>query len=70
MSEPVLVQACRVADFNATTQTCAAPFWTYAPTSIPTLSIADAQQIGMAIAYLLAVAFVCRIARKALNQIG
>ena len=70
MSAPALVQACLEADFNAATQTCAAPFWTYAPTSIPVLTIADAQQIGAAMAYLFAVAFVLRMARKALNQIG
>ena len=45
MNAPALVQACLEADFNAATQTCAAPFWTYAPTSIPVLTIADAQQI-------------------------
>lgn len=70
MSSPTLVQACLPADYNATTHVCAAPFWTYPPTSFPTLSIADAQEIGVAFAMLFAVAYIFRVIRKALNQIG
>lgn len=66
MSRP-LVLACMEADFNPQTGECAAPFYTYSPTGLPALSIEDAQQIGMAIAFLLAVAFVFRRLRKFLE---
>ena len=69
MSGP-LVLSCLEADYNATTGECAAPFYSYAPSAFPTLSIADAQLIGLAIAYLLAVAWVIRMAKRAINQIG
>ena len=64
----VLVQACLEADFDAATQTCTAPYWIPQPTILPALSVADAQQIGMAIAFLLAVAWVFRRVIKQLNQ--
>lgn len=64
----VLVQACLEADFDAGTQTCMAPYWIPQPTVLPALSIADAQQIGMAIAFLLAVAWVFRRVARHLNQ--
>ena len=64
----VLVQACMEADFDAATQTCTAPYWIPQPTVLPALSIEDAQQIGMAIALLLAVAWVFRRVARHLNQ--
>lgn len=66
MAQP-LVLACMEADFDPHTGECAAPFYTYSATGWPTLSIEDAQAIGMAIALLLAVAFVCRRLRKFLE---
>lgn len=63
-----LVLACEVVDYNATTGECAAPFYTEQTTVLPALSIEDAQLIGSAIAYLLAIAFVFRLLRKFLNQ--
>ena len=61
------VLTCLEADFDPATQTCAAPFYTTQPTSFPSLSIADAQQIGMAMAFVLAVAWVFRRVAKAIE---
>lgn len=66
----VLVQACMEADFDAATQTCTAPFWIPQPSVVPALTVAEAQQIGTAIAFLLAVAWVFRRVRKAIETIG
>ena len=62
-----LVLHCREADYNAATQTCAAPFYSYPESVLPTLSIADAQEIGFAFALLWATAFVALMVRKALD---
>lgn len=70
MAAAPLVLTCLPQDFNATTGECAAPFYSYAPSSWPSLSIAEAQQIGMAFAFLLAVAFTFKVVRRALNEIG
>jgi len=64
----VLVQACMEADFDAATQTCTAPYWIPQPTVLPALSVADAQQIGLAIAFLLACAWVIRRVKKQIDQ--
>jgi hypothetical protein len=64
------VMACLEADFDSETGTCAAPIWDAELTGLPQLSIADAQAIGVSFAYLFAVAFVFRLMRKALHQIG
>jgi len=64
----VYVQACLEADVDISTQTCTAPHWIPQPTVLPALSIADAQQIGIAIAFLLAVAWVFRRVARHLNQ--
>lgn len=66
----VLVQACREADFDAATQTCAAPVWVVQNGGLPELSIADAQQIAVAIATVWAVAFALRLVRRAIEEIG
>lgn len=64
------VQSCADADFNASTQTCAAPIWTPETSALPTMTISDAQQIGMAAALLWATAWGIRRCAKALEQIG
>ena len=64
----VLVQACMEADFDAATQTCTPPYWIPQPTVLPALSVADAQQIGLAIAFLLACAWVIRRVKKQIDQ--
>ncbi len=63
-----LVQMCHEADFNGQTMTCTAPYWEAESTVLPTLSIADAQTIGMSIAFLWAVAWAFRRIAKFLNQ--
>lgn len=67
MSGVVLVQSCLESDYDAATQTCAAPMWNPQESAYPTLSIADAQEIGMSIALLLAIAWGLRTMRKALE---
>lgn len=58
------VRACASSDFDTATGTCAHEVWILQPSIVPELTIEDAQQIGLAIAYLLAVAFVFRTIRK------
>jgi hypothetical protein len=58
MSGDVLVIACKVTDYDAVAETCAAPFYSYPPTSVlPALTLDGAQQIGVAIAVLWALAW-------------
>ncbi|MCG8276631.1 hypothetical protein [Stenotrophomonas sp. NLF4-10] len=64
----VLVPACLEADFNAATGECTAVIWIPQPSLLPELAVEDANAIGSAIAYLLAVAYVFRLIRKALKQ--
>jgi hypothetical protein len=66
----VYVLACAHEDFDAQAGTCAQEIWIPQPSVIPELTIADAQQIGMAIAFLLAVAFAARQVRKFLDTFG
>lgn len=63
-----LVLSCKEADFDAGTAQCAAPFYSYQPTAWPALSIADAQEIGVAMALLIATAWVFRRLRKFIDQ--
>lgn len=64
----VWVLACRDAHVDAQAGTCTEEIWIPQPSVVPELTIADAQQIGMEIALLLAVAFVFRLIRKFLQQ--
>lgn len=64
----VLVPACLESDFDAATGTCAQEIWIPQPSFLPELSVEDAQQIGLAVALLLAAAFVLRQLRKFLEQ--
>lgn len=66
----VYVQACQPADYDAATQTCTAPYFTELPSAIPTLTIEDAQAIGLSMAMLLATAWVFRRVGKAITRIG
>ena len=65
-----LAQYCHEADFNASTGTCAAPYYGPVSGAFPTLSIADAQQIAIAIAVLWAAAWGIRRMVKLLDQLG
>ena len=60
----VLVPACLERDFDAATGTCQQVIWIPQPSIVPELSVADAQQIGVSVAYVLAIAFVFRVLRK------
>lgn len=66
----VYVLACAHEDMDVQAGTCAQEQWIPQPSIVPELTVADAQQIGMAIAYLLAVAFVFRLIRKFLQQLN
>ena len=60
----VLVAACLERDFDAATGTCQQVIWIPQPSIVPELTVADAQQIGVSVAYVLAIAFVFRLLRK------
>lgn len=64
MTDTVLAQYCKTADFDAVTGTCAAPFWGPYSTVIPPLPIEDAWPIAACIAAIWAVGFVIKRARK------
>jgi len=68
MAEYVLM--CHVADYDTATGTCSAPYFTELPSAIPTLTIEDAQAIGLSMAMLLATAWVFRRVGKAITRIG
>lgn len=63
-----VVRGCLESDFDATTGACAQEIWIPQQTSVPALSVVEAQQIGLAVAFLWAVAFVFRRLRKFLEQ--
>lgn len=64
----VLVRGCLESDFDAVTGTCTTEIWVPQSSVIPVLTIEEAQQIGAAAAYVLAVAFLFRLIRKQLWQ--
>jgi hypothetical protein len=64
-----LVQSCMPDDFDAATQTCAAPTWMVYEGAWPPLSMEDAQLIGGKIALLLVVAWSLKKLAKFLEQI-
>ena len=68
--EPLMVLTCKASDFDAVTHTCAAPFYSEQVTSLPTMTVEDAQAIGLAVALLWATAYVFRMLKRALNEIG
>ena len=63
-----LVQYCEDTDFNATTQTCAAPYWGPASTGFPALSISDAQAIASAMCPAWGTAWIFRRIKRFLDQ--
>jgi hypothetical protein len=70
VADETLVLNCRVADFNVSTGVCAAPFYSAPLSALPTLTIADANAIGLAVAMLWGLAFSFRMFKKAINEIG
>jgi hypothetical protein len=59
-------QFCNAADFDAATQTCAAPYWAVAYGGLPPLSVEDALLIAGATWALWAVAWLIRPFAKTL----
>lgn len=70
MADPVLVLVCLPQHYEPATAVCSAPFYSLPEGSLPTLTLAEAQEIGMACALLLAAAWGIRQAKRALNEIG
>lgn len=70
MAEETLVLTCRVADYDATAMVCSAPFYSSQMSALPTMSLADAQAIGLQIAVLWAAAYGIRMMKRALNETG
>lgn len=62
-----LVLACDVEDLDTQAGTCANEVWIPQSSALPVLTIEDAQAIGVAVAFLLAVAFVIRKIRQFLE---
>lgn len=65
---PALVRGCLESDFDAATGTCAQEVWIPQMPSLPALTVEEAQQLGVAIALLFALAFVFRRLRKFIDQ--
>lgn len=67
---PAMVEVCT--EFDSTDPTvCTASTWMpYSGGALPTLSIEDAQQIGLAFALLWATAYCIKLLKKVLTQVG
>ena len=63
-----VVRGCLESDFDAATGTCVTEIWIPQQTSLPALTVAEAQEIGVAFALLWAIAFVFRRLRKFIDQ--
>ena len=63
-----VVRGCLESDFDSVTGTCAQEIWIPQQSSLPALTVAEAQTIGIACAFLWAVAFVFRRLRKFIDQ--
>lgn len=64
MADETLVLTCRVADFDAGTGVCAAPFYSGPQSPFPELSIADAQEIAWTFLFALASVMVVKLVGK------
>jgi len=62
------VLVCNEADYNASTGTCAAPYYAPQPSLLPDLSIPDAITISVAIIALWAVGFGIKAMRRTLSH--
>ena len=63
-----LAQYCHEADYNAATGTCAAPYYGPVSGSFPALSLADSEQIALAMTMLWVIAWLYRRFIKAVDQ--
>ena len=66
----VLVVTCKLADYDASTGECAAPFYSAPSSGWPALTLADAQLLGTAVALLWASAWCIRRLAKMLDQLN
>ncbi len=64
----VYVLVCNEADYQASTGTCAAPYYAPQPSLLPELSISDAMTISVAIIALWAVGFGIKAIRRTLSD--
>lgn len=62
-----VVLACDVEDLDTQSGTCANEVWVPQSSALPVLTIEEAQAIGVAVAYLLALAFAIRKIRQFLE---
>jgi hypothetical protein len=60
-----LVLACKVADYNATTGECAAPYYTAPPYPFPDLSLEDGMVISFAIVGIWTLGLIARLIIRA-----
>ncbi|WFC43768.1 hypothetical protein [Pseudoxanthomonas sp. SE1] len=65
-----LVLTCKVADFDASTGECSAPFYSYPPTLFPYLNAEDGLQIAFAIVGTWTLGVVARLYIRATQQEG
>lgn len=65
MNDPVMVMHCLAQDFNAATQTCAAPFWSVASSFPPPMDVPEALAISCAIGSLWGLGHMIRQSRRA-----
>lgn len=66
MPGAVWVQACDEASFDTSTGICAAPYWTLQQSSVPAITIAEANLLGAQVALILALAWGFKKLRQAL----
>lgn len=65
MSGETYVLYCKAEDFDATAQTCSAPFYGPAPSFLPPLGVTDALVISASIAGCWGVGYMIKMARRA-----
>lgn len=64
MEEQVLTVYCMASDYDASTGTCAAPFYGPAHTFLPTLSAAEGAQLAAVIVGIWAIGFYIKQGRR------
>jgi hypothetical protein len=62
------VQGCYLADYDTATNTCTTVYLIPQTAGLPAMSLADAQEIGVALALLWAVAWVIRRVKRLIDQ--
>lgn len=67
MADPVVMQACAAADFDASTGVCSHPVWVPQPSLFPDLDVTSAVGLSVAIGVLWATAFGFRSLRKSVD---